>query len=94
VPPPGGLNDNILTREHGEHDSMTTTYAKDWVIANGERLTGITRVTAAPGMQVTLVYSNGGKNIDAASLPQGFLDQWGITPAALAAANQPVTNQP
>lgn len=73
-------------------DSLPKTYGKDWVIADGERLNGITHVAASPGMQVTILYSNGGKNLPASSLPQAFLTQWGITPDVLEAANQPKTN--
>jgi hypothetical protein len=94
VPPPGSLNDNILTREHLERDSMTAMYAKDWVIANGEKMTGITKVTVQPGIQVNITYSGGNTNVMAASLPAGFLGEWGITPEALEAANRPQTNQP
>ena len=93
VPSPGSIDNNILNREHVESDSMTKTYGKDWVIADGERMNGITQVAAAPGLQVTIIYSNGGKNLPASSLPQAFLTQWGITPDMLAAANQPKTNQ-
>ena len=93
TPPASHLDDNILNREHVESDSMTKTYGKDWVIADGERMNGIIQVAAAPGLQVTIIYSNGGKNLPASSLPQAFLTQWGITPDVLAAANQPKTNQ-
>ena len=84
-----GINDNFLSREHADHDDMTAMYAKDWVIVNGEKLSGITQVTAIPGIQVNIVTADGDMNVMAASLPPGFRDLWGITPEKLEAANQP-----
>jgi hypothetical protein len=86
---PGSINDDILKREHVDQTDMTAMYAKDWVIANGQKLTGITKVTAIPGIQVNIVYSGGDTNLMAASLPPGFRDLWGITPEALEEANKP-----
>jgi hypothetical protein len=81
-------NDDPLSREHTGDDSLVATYAKDWVILGGERLSGITRVVAAPHDQVTIVFANGTRNIPASSLPSGFLDDWKITQDKLDAANQ------
>ena len=89
VPPPGGVDDNILNRERADTDDLVATYARDWVIVDGQRLTGITSAVAAPQYQVTIASSSGGKNIPASSFPPGFLSLWSITPQALEAANQP-----
>jgi uncharacterized membrane protein YhaH (DUF805 family) len=92
--PPKNIGDNVLSRESGEHDSMSAMYGKNWVIANGEKLSGITQITALPGYQVHIVYALGDTTLKAATLPTDFLNQWSITPEALEIANRPPqTNQ-
>jgi uncharacterized membrane protein YhaH (DUF805 family) len=93
-PPSSSINDDFLNRERDDHDSMTTMYAKDWVIVDGEKLSGIRQVTAIPGIQVNIVYADGDTNVMAASLPPGFRDLWGITPEVLEAANKPKQPNP
>jgi hypothetical protein len=60
-------------------------FAKDWVYVDEQRLTGITSVLPASGERVTIICDQGGRNVPASSLPQGFLDDWHITPGALKA---------
>jgi hypothetical protein len=57
-----------------------TNFAKDWVIVDGVKMQGITFANPAPGGQVAIIYSDGGRNVPASSLPQGFLDAWKLTP--------------
>jgi len=51
-------------------------------------LDGIYLVNAAPGNKVSILYSGGGMDVAVSDLPQGFLDQWGITPEKLDRANR------
>jgi hypothetical protein len=67
--------------------TIDTNFAKGWVIVDHEKIDGITAVTPAPNGIVDILYSNGNKNIPAKTLPQGFLDMWGITPKSLKAAD-------
>jgi hypothetical protein len=63
-----------------------TNFGKDWVIVDGVKMQGITFANPAPGGQVAIVYSDGGRNVPASSLPQGFLDAWKLTPEKFKAA--------
>jgi hypothetical protein len=62
-----------------------TNFGKDWVIVDGVKMQGITFANPAPDGQVAIVYSDGGRNVPASSLPQGFLDAWKLTPEKLKA---------
>jgi uncharacterized membrane protein YhaH (DUF805 family) len=75
--------------ESAFHGTAGTNFGADWVAVNGVTISGITAVTAVPGAQVALLNHDGGMNVPAASLPQGFLDAWKITPDMLKAKNQP-----
>ena len=96
-PPPsahsGGVSDDIFKREHIKDDNLVDTYAKDWVIVNGEKLSGVSSVLAAPNYQVTIMYADGGKNVPASSLPSGFLKAWDVTQFSLEEANKPPDKQ-
>jgi uncharacterized membrane protein YqaE (UPF0057 family) len=69
------------------HGTTETNFAKDWVFVDGVKLDGIMAVNPAPGAQVSILYSGGGKGVSANKLPQGFLDIWKITPQVLQAAD-------
>jgi cytoskeletal protein RodZ len=66
--------------------TVDTNFAKDWVIVDGKKIEGITLANPAPNAQVAILYSDGGKNVPASSLPQGFLNAWQLTPEKLKAA--------
>jgi uncharacterized membrane protein YhaH (DUF805 family) len=75
--------------ESAYHGAVTTAYGHDWVIVNGTRVSGIIAANPAPRAQVALLNSDGGQDVPAASLPQGFLDDWKLTPDRLKAADSP-----
>jgi hypothetical protein len=66
-----------------------TNFAKDWVMVDGQKISGITSAIPAPGAQVAILYADGGKNVPASSLPQGFLNAWNLSPERLKAADNP-----
>ena len=72
--------------ESDYHGTTETNFAKEWVIVGGVKLYGITRANPAPGAQVAILYSGGGKDVPAHRLPQGFLDAWNLSPQRLKAA--------
>jgi hypothetical protein len=65
-------------------------FGVDWVVVDGEQLNGISMVLPAVNGRVSIVYSTGGRNIPAADLPQGFLDEWNISPGLLKAVDNSV----
>jgi hypothetical protein len=71
--------------EASYHGTANTNFAKEWIIVDGKKIEGITLANPAPGAQVAILYSDGGKNVPASSLPQGFLDAWKLTPEKLKA---------
>jgi len=80
-PPPQVLDESAL---HGTSD---TQFGKNWVSVDGKILQGILQANAAPNAEVAILYADGGKDIPASKLPQGFLDDWQLTPQRLRAAN-------
>jgi hypothetical protein len=50
---------------------------------------GYANVQAATGGQVSIVSASGEKTVPAASLPQGFLYEWNLTPERLKAMDSP-----
>ena len=80
-PEPKPLSDSAY------HGTADTAFGQYWVTVDGKTIQGITLANPAPGGQVAILYSDGGKNVPASSLPQGFLDAWKITPERLKAAD-------
>jgi hypothetical protein len=78
-----------LTDNADYHGTTETNFAKDWVVVDGTKITGIFSVSPAPDAQVAILYSDGGRDVPVNKLPQGFLDSWSITPEKLQTANAP-----
>lgn len=62
-------------------------FAKEWVMVDNQKVSGITAVKAVPAYQVAIIFAEGARRAPANTLPQGFLDAWGITPQVLQAAD-------
>ena len=71
---------NLAKPAPSYYGTSDTNFGKSWVVVEGTKIEGITRADPAPEGQVALLYSDGGKNVSASSLPQGFLDFWNLTP--------------
>lgn len=69
--------------ESAYHGTSATDFGLRWVIVDGQKVEGITSVRPAPDAQVSILDTDGGLNVPAAKLPQGFLDAWHITPQLL-----------
>jgi len=69
------------------HGTGEAAFGKDWVFVDGKLLNGISHANPASGAKVAILYSEGGRDVPAAELPQGFLDAWQITPAKLKTAD-------
>jgi hypothetical protein len=52
------------------------SFGGNWVMVNGQRISGITKVLPVSGGQVTIISSYGGQNVAATDLPEGFLEEW------------------
>jgi uncharacterized membrane protein YhaH (DUF805 family) len=59
-------------------DSVDGAFGKDWVVINGEKLTGISSVVVTSHNDISLVGSTGMKVFPKSSLPAGFLSGWNI----------------
>ena len=82
-PAPAEIPEPAPLPESAFHGTSATDYARDWVIVKGQKITGIIRANPAPNGQVALLDEDGGMNVPASSLPQGFLNAWDLTPARL-----------
>jgi hypothetical protein len=65
-------------------------FGKGWVrLKSGVTLFAIRKVSALPAGQISITYSDGVTEVAASDLPQGFLDEWGMTVERLQDANGP-----
>ncbi len=78
-----------LLDESAYHGTPDAVFARDWVYVSGQKLEGISNVQAATGGRVSIVSASGEKTVPAASLPQGFLYEWNLTPERLKAMDSP-----
>jgi hypothetical protein len=86
--PPPPVQTSIVS-ESAYHGFNGGVFGKGWVrLKNGVTIFTVSQVVPASGGKVSIVNLDGEKDISASDLPQGFLDEWGITAEKLKAMDK------
>jgi hypothetical protein len=86
IVPPSTVNvPTVSPKDSAYHGFDSIAFGKGWVrLKSGRTIFAIDHVAAAPNGQVAITRNDGtASDFSAKDLPQGFLDEWGITPEKL-----------